>query len=116
MCLLDLFQGVGGGWGAVETEYVFFGEMLVGRFKCRKMGVTIKIRNSFMNNSVEALIVILFNEGHQGMLKRHAPLGWVGFSCVCMCVCVCVVLCVCVEGGWEMGLSPKEGMFFETKK
>ena len=41
-----------------------------------------------MNNSVEPLI--LFNEGHQGLLELH-----VHFAGVCVCVCVCV----CVEGG-----------------
>ena len=40
----------------------------------RIIRVTIKIRNLCMNNSVEALIP--FNEGHQGLLKLHAHLGW----------------------------------------
>ena len=45
----------------------------------QKIAVTIKIRNSCMNNSVEALI--LFNEGHQSLLKLHVHLGVVqGFS------------------------------------
>ena len=45
--------------------------------KMQKIGVTIKIRNSCMNNSVEALI--LFNKEHQGLLKLHVHLGgiWV---------------------------------------
>ena len=42
-------------------------------------GVTIKIRNSCMNSSVEALIT--FNEGHQGLLKLYMHLRWIwGFS------------------------------------
>ena len=45
-----------------------------------------------MNNSVEDLIP--FDEEHQGLLKRHVPLGWGGFQC---------------EG--KMGLSPKEIIF-----
>ena len=40
----------------------------------RKIGVTIKVRNSCMNNSVEALIP--FNGGHQGLLKLHVHLMW----------------------------------------
>ena len=36
-----------------------------------------------MNNPVEEEIVILFNEEHQGMLKLHVHLEWVGFS-ACM--------------------------------
>ena len=44
--------------------------------KMQKIGVTIKIRNSCMNNSVEALI--LFNKEHQGLLKLHVHLGWGG--------------------------------------
>ena len=39
-----------------------------------KIGVTIKIRNFCMNNSVEALI--LFSERHQSLLKPHVHLGW----------------------------------------
>ena len=39
-----------------------------------KIGVTMKIRNFCMNNSVEALI--LFSERHQGLLKPHVHLGW----------------------------------------
>ena len=46
--------------------------------KMQKIGVTIKIRNSCMNNSVEALI--LFNKEHQGLLKLHVHfgVGWGG--------------------------------------
>ena len=40
----------------------------------QKIGVTMKIRNLCMNNSVEALIS--FNEGHQSLLKLHLHLGW----------------------------------------
>ena len=56
-----------------------------------KIGVTIKIRNFCMNNSVEALI--LFSERHQGLLKPHVHLGgggpgwggrglWAVFCCI----------------------------------
>ena len=31
-----------------------------------------------MNNSVKPLIVILLNEGHQGLLKRYVPSAWGG--------------------------------------
>ena len=52
-----------------------------------------------MNNSVEPLI--LFNEGHQGLLELHVHLVGV---CVCVRACVCVCVCVCV-GGWERRVS-----------
>ena len=38
-----------------------------------------------MNNSVEPLI--LFNEGHQGLLELHVHFAGV---CVCVRACVCV--------------------------
>ena len=45
----------------------------------QKIEVTIKMKNSCMNNSVEALI--LLNEGHQSLLKLHVHFGVVeGFS------------------------------------
>ena len=46
-----------------------------------------------MNNSVEALIP--FNEGYQSLLKVHVPFFSVGE---------------------KLGLSPKEGIFFEMQK
>ena len=53
-----------------------------------------------MNNSVKALLVISFNGEYQGLLERHVPLGW-----------------------GELGtrvernrVSPKERIFFQTKK
>ena len=49
-----------------------------------------------VNTSVEVLIVILFNEGHQGMLKRHVYLRWDGFS-----------VCVCVGGGRDGAISKR---------
>ena len=61
----------GGGWGAVDLGGDFSWVV-----KMQKIGVTIKIRNSCMNNSVEALI--LFNKEHQGLLKLHVHLGWGG--------------------------------------
>ena len=51
--------------------------IVLGKFKCRKL-VTIKIRNLYMNKSVEALIS--FNKGNQGLLKLHVLLGWLSFS------------------------------------
>ena len=36
----------GRGWGAIEIEFVFFGGMLVRRFKCGKVVVNIRIRNN----------------------------------------------------------------------
>ena len=44
----------------------------------QKIGVTIKIRNSCMSNSVEALI--LFNKEHQGLLNVHLGWGGVGWG------------------------------------
>ena len=75
MSLLDLSQGVGWGWRRRNDYWnnEFFG-----------------------NNSVKALIVISFNEGHQRLLPL--PLGWGGLG--------------------EMRgnkVSPKEGIFFETE-
>ena len=46
--------------------------IVLGKFKCRKL-VTIKIRNLYMNKSVEALIS--FNKGNQGLLKLHVFWG-----------------------------------------
>ena len=39
-----------------------------------KAGGIIKIRSLCMNNSFEALV--LFNEGHEGLIKLHVHLGW----------------------------------------
>ena len=51
--------------------------ILLGKFKCRKL-VTVKIRNLYMNKSVEALIS--FNKGNRGLLKLHVLLGLLSFS------------------------------------
>ena len=58
-----------------------------------------------MNNSVEPLI--LFNEGHQGLLELHVHFAGV---CVCACVRVCVCVCVCRGVGEEsFQYGEKEG-------
>ena len=51
----------------------------------------------FISNTVEARIP--FNEEHQGLLKRHVPLGWGVFRCE-----------------RKMVQSPNEGIFFEMEK
>ena len=65
------FRGVWGVWEAVEIGYTFFG-ILIGRFKCRKIGWPSKeeiLYKSFRWSR------ILFKEKHQCLLKLHVPLG-----------------------------------------
>ena len=67
MCLLDLFQGMEGGWGTVDIAWAFLGGFLLVRSNTKKWG---DHRNKkIINKSVKALI--LFKKGHQGLLKLH---------------------------------------------
>ena len=77
MCLLDLFQGMEGGWGAVEIAWVFLGGFLLGSSNTKKQGDHWN-KKFFINKSVKALISL--KEGHQGLLKLYVPLR--GCSCV----------------------------------
>ena len=85
MALQDLFQGVGecGGEG--------------GRRNCTYKWGDNQKNNFFISNTIEAWIS--FNEEHQGLLKRHVPLGWGVFRCE-----------------RKMRQYPNEGTFSEMEK
>ena len=87
---MDLFQGAGkcggvgcGGVGARRNWIYKWGDNQKNKL--------------FISNTVEARIP--FNEEHQGLLKRHVPLGWGVFRCE-----------------RKMVQSPNEGIFFEMEK
>ena len=77
-------------WGGMKLRI-----LVVGRFKCRKMGWPLK-EEFFTNNSVEALIPL--KEGHQGLLRLHAHLQGVS------------------QCGEKMGLSPKREFCLKQEK
>ena len=77
MCLLDLFQGMEGGWGDHWHCMSLFGGIFVGTFKYEKWGDH-RNKKLFINKSVKALI--LFKKWHQGLWKLHMALR--GYSTV----------------------------------
>ena len=100
--LLDLFLGGWGeGGGGIGNAYTFFGGIVVGRFKCKKIGWPSK--EEIISNSTETLIQ--FKEEHLGLLKTVSTFGARGED---------------GERGvpvWrEMGLSPKDGILIEVGK
>ena len=78
-CSLECFNCRRVGGGSMKRKHLFragwdFLRIVVGRFKCGKMGWPSKFfMKFFMDNSFETLIP--FNERHQGLLKLHVPLG-----------------------------------------
>ena len=70
MCLLDLFQGMEGGWGTVDIAWAFLGGFLLVRSNTKKWG---DHRNKkIINKSGKALI--LPKKVHQGLLKLRIAL------------------------------------------
>ena len=71
MCLLDLFQGMEGGWGDHWHCMSLFWGIFVGTFKYKKWGDH-QNKKLFINKSLKALT--LFKKWHKGLWKLHMAL------------------------------------------